>query len=393
MKISLFSNFLNHHQVPVCDEFYKKFGNDFTFVATEPIPEERLNMGYGGQKRNYCLCSYESQESYDSALLLGIESDVVIIGSAPKIFIQERIKRGKLTFIYSERILKKGFRSAFISRQPFIMFFNHFVNKRKNVHLLCASAYTAYDFGLFRCYLGKAYKWGYFPEKQPLGFKDLIQQKSAGSEPIRLLWVGRFLYWKHPEKAIETAKHLKDRNFAFHLRMIGSGAEENCVKKLIEEYKLSEYVELLGNKKPSDVRDEMNRSDIFLFTSDKQEGWGAVLNEAMDGGCAVVASHEIGAVPFLLKYGESGLIYQNDDNNDLFIQVDKLIEDAEFRHKLGCNAKETIDTKWCAETAAEKIVLLAESLLRGKAPTSFKDGPCSPAERISEKEFGRMYKI
>jgi glycosyltransferase involved in cell wall biosynthesis len=59
---------------------------------------------------------------------------------------------------------------------------------------------------------------------------------------------------------------------------------------------------------PEAVRDHMEAADIFLFTSDFNEGWGAVLNESMNSACAVVASHAIGSVPFLLKDGENGFI-------------------------------------------------------------------------------------
>ena len=47
----------------------------------------------------------------------------------------------------------------------------------------------------------------------------------------------------------------------------------------------------MGALKPADVRKEMERADIFLFTSDYKEGWGAVLNEAMNARCAIVAVH------------------------------------------------------------------------------------------------------
>lgn len=50
--------------------------------------------------------------------------------------------------------------------------------------------------------------------------------------------------------------------------------------------------------KASEVRSYMEKADIYLFTSDFNEGWGAVLNESMNSGCAVVASHAIGSVPF-----------------------------------------------------------------------------------------------
>ena len=34
----------------------------------------------------------------------------------------------------------------------------------------------------------------------------------------------------------------------------------------------------------------MEKADIFLFTSDRREGWGAVANEAMNSACALVVS-------------------------------------------------------------------------------------------------------
>ena len=68
MKITFFSNFLNHHQLPFCKEMYKCIGEDFKFVATEPVPEERLNMGYHDMSTQYpfalnCLLTLEKKLS------------------------------------------------------------------------------------------------------------------------------------------------------------------------------------------------------------------------------------------------------------------------------------------------------------------------------------------
>ena len=107
--ITMFSNFLNHHQIPFCNEMYKLLDGNFTFVATEPVPEERKNLGYldDFSKYPYLLKSYVSEEHHKKALQLGLESDVVITGSAPDCYIKERIKANKLTFRYSERVLKE----------------------------------------------------------------------------------------------------------------------------------------------------------------------------------------------------------------------------------------------------------------------------------------------
>jgi len=127
----------------------------------------------------------------------------------------------------------------------------------------------------------------------------------------------------------------------------------------------------------------MEKADIFLFTSDYNEGWGAVLNESMNSGCAVVASHAIGSVPFLIRDNKNGLIYRNGDNEDLFQKVKYLIENPKERERIGRNAYFTLKELWNADLAAERFLSLVEDLMHQNKSTRFSDGPCSPAKRIT----------
>ncbi|WP_313449046.1 hypothetical protein [Streptococcus parasuis] len=88
---------------------YEKFGDNFKFIATEQVPTERLKMGYYDMSNQYpfALNTYSSKKSYEDAIILGNDSDVVIIGSAPSFFVKKRIELNKLTFYYMERIFKK----------------------------------------------------------------------------------------------------------------------------------------------------------------------------------------------------------------------------------------------------------------------------------------------
>ena len=108
--------------------------------------------------------------------------------------------------------------------------------------------------------------------------------------------------------------------------MIGIGNEFDAIKNLIENYNLTDCVKLLGAVKSDKVRKYMENANIFLFTSDCNEGWGAVLNESMNSGCAVVASHAIGSVPFLLENKKNGIIYNDRDINTLYESVLYLIK-------------------------------------------------------------------
>ena len=201
------------------------------------------------------------------------------------------------------------------------------------------------------------------------------------------MWVGRFIDFKHPEVAIELAKKLKEKDHKFILNMVGVGELEDNIKRIISEYKLENNVRLLGSMTPDEVRKYMEESQIFIFTSDRGEGWGAVLNEAMNSACAVVASHEIGSVPFLIKNNENGLIYEDGNTDDLFNKVEYLLNNMKICAKIGHSAYETMINLWSPEIAARRFVELSKNLLEKKEFNKYNEGPCSKAERLKDNWY------
>ena len=375
ITLTFFSNFLLHHQTPFCAAMVEKLGNNFKFVATEKIPQERLDMGYKDLSRSvtYAINSYENEESYKKALELGAGSDVVIIGSAPDKFIEERLTQNKLTFRYYERYFKEG-RWHILDPRVFIAHYKQdFRYRKKNLYMLCASAYTASDCRFIFSYPDKTYKWGYFP---PVKRYDNIENIINAKTPASILWVARFIKLKHPEAPLYVAKRLKEDGYDFTLNIIGSGELEKKIKDIITKNGLFDNVKLLGTMSPEEVRKNMEKSEIFLFTSDRNEGWGAVLNESMNSGCAVVASGAIGSVPYLIKDGENGLKYKDGDLNELYKKVKFLLDDSEKRREIGKNAYKTLTDEWNAEVAAERLLTLIEKIKEGKE-TPFTTGPCS----------------
>ena len=379
MKIVLLSNYFNHHQRPFSDAMFALIGKDYHFIETSLITEERLKLGWGEKdKPSYVKQTFIDEESKKECQKIIDEADVVVYGSAPYGLLVNRLKAGKVVFKYSERIYKNGC--------PYYKLPWHFIlntknyRRYKNLYILCASAFTSADFAKTRTFINKAYKWGYFTEvKKYEKVEDVINSKAPNS----ILWVARFIDWKHPECAIEIAKRLKANGYNFTLNMIGNGELENKIVEMIDKNNLSDCVHLLGSMKPNEVREHMEKSEIFLFTSDKGEGWGAVLNESMNSACAVVASHAIGSVPFLLKDGENGLIYKDGDIDGLYSHVKRLINNESFRKEISLKAYETMVTEWSPENAAKKLLNLFEQVLSGKKkPFPYKEGVCSKAERL-----------
>lgn len=386
MKITFYSNFLNHHQLPFCTEMARMLGDEFTFVATKPIEKERLLLGYADMNKQFpfVLRSYESKTAYDRAKLLAEESDVIIVGSAPNIFVDIRMKHNKLTFKYTERFFKKGTYRRFIPSTRKKIYDGYAKYSRSNLHVLCASAYTSYDLSV--CGMkDKTYKWGYFPEVKNHDLDALIKNKNKNKVP-KLLWVGRFLDWKHADDSIKVAHILKNEGYEFTLDIIGTGDMESNLKGLIINYQLSDRVKLLGSMKPEEVREHMESANIFLFTSDFNEGWGAVLNEAMNSGCAVVASHAIGSVPFLISNKKNGLIYKYGDLKKMHQSVKMLLDNSELCKQLGKEAYKTLEQTWNAKEAAKRFISLSESILKDEK-IKFEEGPCSKAEIIKNNWY------
>ena len=380
MKIVFVTNYYNHHQSHLAEAFYNLVGDGYTFIETAHMEEERIKLGWGGiQKPCYVKQMYIKEQAAECQKLIN-NADVVIHGSAPYKLLELRLKKGKLTFKYSERKYKEGC--------PILKLPKHFLinNKKyrryKNFYILCASAYTSADYAKTLTFKNKAYKWGYFTEVKEYGdFDTLVEAK----RPASILWVSRLIELKHPEAALQVARRLKAEGYDFELNIIGIGPLDNAVKSYIDTAELNENVHMLGSMTPDMVREHMEQSEIFLFNSDRREGWGAVLNESMNSGCAVVASHAIGSVPFLLKDGENGFIYKDGDIDDLYTKVKYLLDNPDERKNIAKNAYLTMKNEWNAENAAKKFVEQVEVLMSGeKISFIHKDGVCSKSEILSD---------
>lgn len=380
MKIAFFTNFINHHQVHVADELYNSEGVDYTFVATEPLPKTFKKTGYPDYStRPYLLKAYESESKKNEAKQLANEADVVIIGSAPDEFVIKRIKGGKLTFRYSERWFKN--RAWFQSGpRAWLHFYkNHIRFKNKPLYMLAASAYTANDVYAIGAYKNKVFKWGYFT-KVDADFKvEALESGASTLESTPLMWCARFLKWKHPELPVQLAKRLKDEGYKFTIDMYGSGEEFDSIQKMVTDLHVGDVVKLRGNLPNDQILQQMKLHEIFLFTSDRNEGWGAVLNEAMSNGCAVVSSNRIGATPFLVKDGENGLIFESENINSLYSQVQRILDNPDLKAKLSHNAVYTMQQVWSPYNAAKQLLKLIHALQNSDEADIPLDGPCSRA--------------
>lgn len=371
------SNYFNHHQRYLSEALDEMTGHSFFFIETMEMELERKNMGWGTTDiPAYVLQAYDPAQRKKCRKLIR-EADVVIWGSCPYGLTLPRLLAHKLTFCYSERIFKEGL-SGFGFWGRAIKYGLFYRPPQKNHYLLASSAYTAADHARLHEFRGKALRWGYFPQTIGYDLPQLMTEKN----PTSILWAARMIPWKHPEYAITAAKQLRQWGCDFTMELVGNGELQQEMERLVAKEGLQAQVKLTGACTPEQVRRKMERAAIFLVTSDQNEGWGAVVNESMNSGCAVVACRGVGAVPFLIENGKNGLLFEVGDPAELAAQTRFLLEHPRQRQQMGEEAYRTIADTWNSSCAARRLIALSQDLLDGKTPALPESGPCSPAPII-----------
>ncbi len=331
-------------------------------------------------KISYVHLFYE-KEAFCRKLIL--ESDVVLLGWSDRPDIDRlRLQSGKPTIRISERIYREGQWKAISPRGLVSKYREHFRYRNAPVYLLCAGAYVASDYHLLHCYPEKMFRWGYFPQTRYYSENEQREQKT-GSGTIDIAWAGRMITLKHPEYAVKLAQTLKSADIDFRLHMIGDGAMMDSLRQMVCDLSLTGEVQFYGAMEPDRVRQVMELSHIFLFTSNYLEGWGAVVNEAMNSGCALVASMEAGSVPFLIRNGINGLTYSNGSYSEFETQALYLVQHPIERSRMGRNAYETITACWNAEHAAKELLRFCEGIVNNKKAVPAKEGPLSRADILA----------
>ncbi len=376
---------LTPHQIPFCNSM-ASLVDEFCFIQENSTGDSWEEKGGIIRRADYTYLHFLPEEKAFCQKKI-MEADVVLVGSVDLSVVHKRLKSGKPVLVFLERFYKNGITLKNVHRVIGGTWLHHGRYQKYRPWLLCAGGYCAGDAAIFGNYRGRTLKWGYFPETQAAKLPQLMAEKQAGT----ILWVGRMLDWKHPDDMLLAAKMLKDRGCQFKLRLLGDGPMETQLKALVDRYDLHDCITFCGSVPNETVRREMAQASIFVATSDYGEGWGCVVNEAMDSGCAVIASHAMGAVPFLVKDGKNGFVYESGNVSQLADICAKLLGSSQLCSAAGENAWETIASLWNAKTAAERLVAFSRRLLENREDLYEEAGPCSYAEPIKQENmYSRM---
>ena len=168
--------------------------------------------------------------------------------------------------------------------------------------------------------------------------KLMKETENAASHPhegLKLLFIGRLISEKGLDCAIAAlAPIAKERKIT--LDVVGSGPEEERLKKMTIDLRLTPYIVFHGQKNQSDVARFCSACDIFVHPCRWIEPFGRTIAEAMVFGKPIITTPESGSA-WIADGG--GLTFRNGDAEDLRRIILKLYDDPVLRQQRGERAR------------------------------------------------------
>ncbi len=144
---------------------------------------------------------------------------------------------------------------------------------------------------------------------------QIIEYSSTEKEIFRVLFVGRFLYWKGIHLGLKAFAQLHQKIPSSRFTVIGSGREQAWLRRLTEQLGIEEAVDWIPWTRRNELSSAYLQHDIFLFPSLRDSG-GMVVIEALSHGLPVVC----------LNLGGPGVMV--DETCGRVIETDELSEEA-----------------------------------------------------------------
>ena len=157
----------------------------------------------------------------------------------------------------------------------------------------------------------------------------------------RLITVSRFEKRKNHEKVIMAIRNLKEIYPDIIYTCIGSGDDEENLKKLVIELKLENQIIFLRDV-PNDLKNALvAKSNVFIMPSiiykNSVEGFGIAFIEAAQYGIPSIGGKDEGASD-AIKDKETGIICDGNNLDEIYSSIDLILKNNLYK-ELGIKAK------------------------------------------------------
>lgn len=323
MRIVFWQNCLSPHQLPyIAHLMDDKRVDEVVVVADEAVSESRKNMGwnvgnYVGLERCgivmhpnddeiNALFSQRQEESWH--LFSGIHGFPYLFHCL-EISLGYNVKRGMITELPNTFAFgRKNGKPLWLHKFRFFLQDRTYAKHMDKVFAMGKKAVSYFQ--------SVNNSWDVYP------FMYCTQPQEGTCFPVgqgatKFIFVGSLSYRKAPTALSSSLASCLRKNEKFNgiLTYVGDGVLRTQLEKYIKDNDLQDHVVLAGFQSQTEVPRWMQKNDILVLPS-IYDGWGAVVNEALQAGLYVVCSDACGAAD-LLNDEKLGKVFRAGDANEL----------------------------------------------------------------------------
>ncbi len=154
----------------------------------------------------------------------------------------------------------------------------------------------------------------------------------------RIISVGRLHSQKNQKMMIEAFARVSEDFPEWKLVIYGEGPERDSLESLVSsfKYQVSSRISMPGRSE--NVIEELNKSEIFAFSSD-YEGMSNAVVEAFCVGLPIITTKVSGTEDFI-KENKNGFLLERNDVDGMEMAMRKLMSDEKLRKNIGDNNRQ-----------------------------------------------------
>jgi glycosyltransferase involved in cell wall biosynthesis len=170
-------------------------------------------------------------------------------------------------------------------------------------------------------------------------FKKISRKElNLEDDKIYLISVGRMVKRKGYEYLIKSLAGLPKNINAI---ILGEGPEKENLLELAKKLRVEDRLILPGFVLEGEKFQYLDNADIYVLSS-LHEGFGIVLQEAMQVGLPVVATNNGGQVDFI-KEGENGFLVEPKNSKLIAQKIEEIIKNDNLKNKISQKNRKDID--------------------------------------------------
>ncbi len=210
--------------------------------------------------------------------------------------------------------------NTFLTKNMQVLVYGDWDNQTKNIKPFFTATYSESEV--------RGTKYGVRSEDEEMGRRGDEESRSF-RDGVKFLFVGTLSRGKQPLYAIQLVQELYEKGKKVTLELYGEGVLRKDLEYYIAQNNLETIVSLKGNQSKEAVLKAYQTSH-FLILPSKSEGWPKVVAEAMFWGCVPIVS-KVSCVPYMLDYGERGILLQENLDTDVSQINSLLLNDVSYQ--------------------------------------------------------------